>query len=168
VQYDQSWAERAACHSYPQSLFFKDPGSRDEPWAWATGRRVCAGCPVRRECLVYALSMERASAIELGVATMIRSDWAPNPRKEHDDTCPPGCTKTRHWKRASNKVFLETKPFTASFTPPVGIWGGFLPHERHAKRIKHAALNDEGECIIPQCRGCKPVDEWADELLEAS
>ncbi|MFI7691731.1 WhiB family transcriptional regulator [Nonomuraea sp. NPDC049655] len=54
-----SWQERAACRGEDLTLFFGADGERGE----AKDRRervakaVCSGCPVRRECLDYALSV---------------------------------------------------------------------------------------------------------------
>jgi WhiB family redox-sensing transcriptional regulator len=55
------WAEvEPPCTRHDPELFFPDrqlrPGrnSEDDPWV-AAARRVCAGCPVRLECLRTAL-----------------------------------------------------------------------------------------------------------------
>jgi WhiB family redox-sensing transcriptional regulator len=50
-----AWMADAACRGMDQHVFFPmrgDPGIYDAP------RRVCAACPVRSECLEYALVME--------------------------------------------------------------------------------------------------------------
>lgn len=47
---DQRWMLRAACREHPPSLFFPSDGVGVEAAA-----RVCVGCPVRLECLEYAL-----------------------------------------------------------------------------------------------------------------
>lgn len=44
------WVEQAACAGVDPDLFFPDRGA-----SRAAARRVCAGCPVRAECLEYAL-----------------------------------------------------------------------------------------------------------------
>ena len=41
------WADRAACKDHPTSWFFGGPGSNQD---LAKGKRVCARCPVTREC----------------------------------------------------------------------------------------------------------------------
>lgn len=49
------WRDRAACRDVDPELFFpvteKGPGARQAEQAKA----MCAGCPVRAECLRYAL-----------------------------------------------------------------------------------------------------------------
>jgi WhiB family redox-sensing transcriptional regulator len=55
---DTSWMGRARCRSHPPSLFFPDNGGGVE-----VARRVCSCCPVRDECLEYAI----AERIEPGV-----------------------------------------------------------------------------------------------------
>jgi WhiB family redox-sensing transcriptional regulator len=54
------WVEQAACAGVDPDLFFPDRGASlagdvDEHVDVADARRVCAGCPVRVECLEYAL-----------------------------------------------------------------------------------------------------------------
>lgn len=49
---DESWHEDAACASSDPSLFFAgDEEVVDDAMA------MCAGCPVRRECLEFALEV---------------------------------------------------------------------------------------------------------------
>jgi WhiB family transcriptional regulator, redox-sensing transcriptional regulator len=57
-----SWAERAACRDIPVGEFFKEAGGRrgqGMPLDEKRAKRICALCPVRRECLGYALAVER-------------------------------------------------------------------------------------------------------------
>lgn len=51
---DTAWKDRAACHGLPDHFFFPPPKVR----TFEATRRVCAGCEVRAECLVYALNHE--------------------------------------------------------------------------------------------------------------
>ncbi|MGH8992981.1 MAG: WhiB family transcriptional regulator [Acidimicrobiia bacterium] len=46
----EPWRERAACRGLDPELFFPVPGG-----SAGTAVAVCAGCPVRVECLAYAL-----------------------------------------------------------------------------------------------------------------
>lgn len=46
-----SWYEEAACLGQPSEVFF--PVHAADDWR---AKQVCAGCPVRRECLQHALS----------------------------------------------------------------------------------------------------------------
>jgi len=54
----RDWRTLAACQYTDPDLFFIDGGSLFEAAAIASdqARRVCLGCPVRRECLAYALA----------------------------------------------------------------------------------------------------------------
>jgi hypothetical protein len=62
VNLDMTWAERAACMNLPTSMFYPESGSRREPSPdEARAKRVCARCPVRKECLDYALTNESKS-----------------------------------------------------------------------------------------------------------
>ncbi|SRR5690606_24839892 len=55
---DTEWMARGNCADKPPSLFFPSDGVGVE-----VARRVCADCPVRTECLEYAL----ANRIDHGV-----------------------------------------------------------------------------------------------------
>lgn len=44
------WIDRAACAGVDPELFFPDRGESTAP-----AKAVCAGCPVRAECLDHAL-----------------------------------------------------------------------------------------------------------------
>lgn len=46
------WTLHAACRGKPTELWFPAQG---DPLAVAVARRICAGCPVRAECLADAL-----------------------------------------------------------------------------------------------------------------
>ncbi|MCW2941190.1 MAG: regulatory protein [Actinomycetia bacterium] len=49
------WVERAACKDEDPELFFP-LGTLDVPhWQVSRAKRICAVCPVRGECLDYAL-----------------------------------------------------------------------------------------------------------------
>ena len=50
------WAERAACRRVDTELFFPSAGA---PWDQARrAKGICAGCPVRIECLDSAMAYE--------------------------------------------------------------------------------------------------------------
>lgn len=49
---DTAWKYQAACQGLPDEMFFPPPKIRISPEI----RRVCGGCPVRPECLAYALN----------------------------------------------------------------------------------------------------------------
>ena len=58
-----AWTERAACRDAPPDLFFpvSDVGAAQDQIAEA--KQICAGCPVRFECLGHALDRGEASGI---------------------------------------------------------------------------------------------------------
>jgi WhiB family redox-sensing transcriptional regulator len=47
---DAPWRDRAACLGMDKGVFFQDGGHAD------AAKRVCAECPVRSECLDYAIA----------------------------------------------------------------------------------------------------------------
>jgi WhiB family redox-sensing transcriptional regulator len=48
---DMDWQERASCAGVGPGAFFPDEGSSTR-----AAKKVCDGCPVRPECLAYALA----------------------------------------------------------------------------------------------------------------
>ena len=63
-----SWRDRAACKdSDPYMFILKASFDKPSPAAYEPALRVCEGCPVRAECLDYALSMDGWSADVRGV-----------------------------------------------------------------------------------------------------
>ncbi|MDQ2876523.1 MAG: WhiB family transcriptional regulator [Actinomycetota bacterium] len=56
---DGTWQDSAACAGADPDAWFPAKG---HPTAYA--KRVCAGCPVRPECLDYALDFERGMGRE--------------------------------------------------------------------------------------------------------
>jgi len=50
---DPGWRDRAACAGTDPDLFFPEP---DEGEDAAAAKVICAGCPVRAECLAWALA----------------------------------------------------------------------------------------------------------------
>ena len=55
------WMERASCHAYPVELFFPEAG--DSKQIIKEAKKVCADCPVRKDCLNYALGFENLPGI---------------------------------------------------------------------------------------------------------
>lgn len=69
------WRERAACLSYPAILFFglddiESPAERRHREDQA--KLVCSHCPVRDECLEYALTMREPYGIWGGLTEVER------------------------------------------------------------------------------------------------
>lgn len=56
----EPWYEEAACASYPAEVFF--PPS-EVPLAANPAKAVCEGCPVREECLSFALETAQAEGV---------------------------------------------------------------------------------------------------------
>lgn len=109
--HDTDWQSEAACRDWSPRVFFWDPGSReDDPHKKARAVAICNRCPVRSECLEYALVNEKVGSIYLGMAEFNY--------REHD--AQGNVTGTRSQWRA----------FTASSTLRWGIWGGLAPEER--------------------------------------
>lgn len=50
------WMRRAACKGQPDVVFFPDHEDDEQP-DYTTARHICAGCPVRSQCLAYALEL---------------------------------------------------------------------------------------------------------------
>jgi WhiB family redox-sensing transcriptional regulator len=48
----EEWRFRAACRDAPTDLFFP---AADDQGSVARAREFCRGCPVREECLAYAI-----------------------------------------------------------------------------------------------------------------
>ncbi|MEA2023127.1 MAG: WhiB family transcriptional regulator [Actinomycetota bacterium] len=56
----EPWYEDAACASYPAEVFFP-PG--DAPSEANAAIAICESCPVREECLSYALETAQAEGV---------------------------------------------------------------------------------------------------------
>lgn len=52
------WHSRAACSDSDPDLFFPDTGAREQITA---AKQICAGCPVRAECLADVVAWEPPS-----------------------------------------------------------------------------------------------------------
>lgn len=63
----RSWRRDAVCAQVDPELFFPEVG---EPTAPA--KRICAGCPVRVECLDYALDAREAHGVFGGLSAQER------------------------------------------------------------------------------------------------
>ncbi|WP_411106567.1 WhiB family transcriptional regulator [Streptomyces sp. cmx-4-9] len=59
------WQTRAACRQLGTGRFFHPAGERgeDREERDAAAKRVCAGCPVRRECLEHALRTQESFGV---------------------------------------------------------------------------------------------------------
>lgn len=49
------WQYRAACEGKPRLFFVADANAPADDPIWAEAKAICAGCPVRLDCLDYAM-----------------------------------------------------------------------------------------------------------------
>jgi WhiB family redox-sensing transcriptional regulator len=79
----ESWRELAACRGTDLDVFFPDRGESAEP-----ARQVCAPCPVREQCLDYAISNRITGGIWGGMSERerraLRSGWLRSARCDRD------------------------------------------------------------------------------------
>ena len=83
---ETAWADRSACRDYPTDVFF---GDLDAPKKSLEARAICSRCPVKAECLDYAIR----HACEYGIwggttATerrFMRSEWLRKQLKDQLD-----------------------------------------------------------------------------------
>jgi WhiB family redox-sensing transcriptional regulator len=57
------WQPRGACRNVEPDLFFPLSAAQASADRIAAAKAVCAGCPVRRECLSFALSTRQEHGI---------------------------------------------------------------------------------------------------------
>ena len=57
------WMVNAACKGHPAEVFFPD----DERADYTTARHICTGCPVRDECLAFALKLNIGHGMYAGL-----------------------------------------------------------------------------------------------------
>ena len=57
---EADWQDAAACRAADPDLFFPD---REAVEAIARAKEVCASCPVREECLAYAVELNQSEGI---------------------------------------------------------------------------------------------------------
>jgi WhiB family redox-sensing transcriptional regulator len=72
---DRSWRLDAVCAEVDPELFFPEPGAPTSP-----AKRICAGCPVRVECLDYALAAREAHGVFGGLSAQERLRLLRRPR----------------------------------------------------------------------------------------
>jgi WhiB family redox-sensing transcriptional regulator len=72
---DESWFESAACRTADRRLFFDPEGESPKPRAARerAAKEVCAWCPVRRECLIFALATPERYGIWGGLTARERT-----------------------------------------------------------------------------------------------
>ena len=66
------WLDRAACFGLDPKLWYPNTSG---PKAGDAGKQICRSCPVRLECLQYALDTEDEYGTHGGVGELNRRDW---------------------------------------------------------------------------------------------
>jgi WhiB family transcriptional regulator, redox-sensing transcriptional regulator len=69
---DQHWRSSAACRSADPDLFFPISSSGPSTAQVAEAKAICAGCPVRRECLEFALRRHQVHGVWGGLSEQER------------------------------------------------------------------------------------------------
>lgn len=72
---EQEWMREAACVGYPTAWWFPGRGDDLRP-----AKKICAACPVRVECIEYALETGSLHGIFGGLSHRQRLKW----KKEQD------------------------------------------------------------------------------------
>jgi WhiB family transcriptional regulator, redox-sensing transcriptional regulator len=78
------WREQAACRGADLNLFFPGRGESAGP-----ARRICTQCPVRQQCLEFAVSNRTVYGIWGGLTgperRALQSDWLHTARRHRDE-----------------------------------------------------------------------------------
>lgn len=81
-----TWMAEASCRDQPPATFFPEDGGGVE-----AAKRVCARCPVREQCLEFALSHHIAHGVWGGMSERARQRLAAARRAlEHASPAAPG------------------------------------------------------------------------------
>lgn len=73
-----TWQDKAACAGKESSIFFPDiPNGDVRGFYWEPARKICATCPVTKECLSFVLPFEEKAGRRDGF-------WAGMTPKERD------------------------------------------------------------------------------------
>ena len=83
---DVEWQDRAACRATPKVVFFPvaHPGVQGfvSDSVWSHARRLCEECPVRVECLRYALLVHASDGMFGGLTPQERKRWRAKVRND--------------------------------------------------------------------------------------
>ena len=116
---DKSWFEHAACRDADRQLFFEPDGEAGKGRASRiqAAKAVCAGCPVRRECLLFALAAPEHYGIWGGFTARERA--ALKRRRPVRPARSGGAIGAvhRHYRTARAKAAEMTRP-----VPPTGSY----------------------------------------------
>jgi WhiB family redox-sensing transcriptional regulator len=82
---DYQWRDRAACKDSHPELFFPIGSTGDALEEIDAAKAVCRTCPVRRECLAFAIETNQESGVWGGMAEderrRLRRDWVAHQRR---------------------------------------------------------------------------------------
>ena len=67
------WQDDGACRGQDRKLWFPAPG--DEKPAYREAKAICATCPVREECLTFALATDERHGLWGGLTIKERHRW---------------------------------------------------------------------------------------------
>ena len=81
-----TWLEYAACAGVDADLFFPVGNGDSVGEQTADAKRVCAGCPVKSECLDWALETRQYTGVWGGLSERERRGMYP-PATSHVDLC---------------------------------------------------------------------------------
>ena len=80
--FEQNWRPFAACRSVDPELFFPVSSTGASLQQTADAKAICAGCPVRRQCLSFALGTRQTHGIWGGMTEEER--YRKTPRRQAD------------------------------------------------------------------------------------
>ena len=76
---DFAWRDRAACKDSHPELFFPIGSSGDALEEIDSAKAICRSCPVRRDCLAFAIETNQESGVWGGMSEeerrKLRRDW---------------------------------------------------------------------------------------------
>ena len=83
---DLSWRDRAACKNSHPELFFPIGSSGDALEEIDSAKAICRSCPVRRDCLSFAIETNQESGVWGGMSEderrKLRRDWVAYKRRD--------------------------------------------------------------------------------------
>ena len=73
IAYPLNWRSEGACLAADPDLFFPAAADAEAAQETARARRICAGCPVKRQCLDYAMQTGEPTGIWGGTTPQERN-----------------------------------------------------------------------------------------------
>ncbi|GII88226.1 hypothetical protein Ssi03_62160 [Sphaerisporangium siamense] len=117
------WTNRAACKGQDPELFFEPAARSKEDPDVKRAKAICAGCPVRRECLIDAVERKEQYGIwggltEREMRAILRGRKRPGPLSPDDEAlCMELDTRRRRrgltWRQAIEEVGIRWEAFQA-------------------------------------------------------